>query len=278
MKNLSRTFFTSLIASLIVLLLLPTTALAGGGQGDDEGDDGRVVVKKRVRPRIVVECNEDAEDCWTHARGRLRKVGYLGVELTDLTPELRQHFGVDAGKGVMVSRVVEDSPAAAAGLQVGDILVGLSGKDVTSAGDVGHRVFRLEEGALLDITFVRNGRADATTATITARERPGYLLDDIVIDFPHLGDVEIPRFDAEAFEKAMEAVGTAFEDIDWDARLGDWRKRIDEAYKAYENIDVNELDERMELLQEQLKDLEKRLERELEDQLEKDYGKGGHTL
>ena len=46
----------------------------------------------------------------------------LGVGLTDLTPELREHFGVGGDAGVMISRVVEDSPAAKAGLRVGDII------------------------------------------------------------------------------------------------------------------------------------------------------------
>ena len=45
--------------------------------------------------------------------------GYLGVELVDLTPELREHFGAPRDVGVMVGRVEPGSPAARAGLEVG---------------------------------------------------------------------------------------------------------------------------------------------------------------
>ena len=58
---------------------------------------------------------------------------YLGVELVNLNEPLRAHFGVPEGSGVLVSNVVENSPAARAGLQVGDILTRFDGEDVASS-------------------------------------------------------------------------------------------------------------------------------------------------
>src|SRR5262245_15606747 len=46
--------------------------------------------------------------------------GFLGVQLIGITPELRQHYGVPKDAGVLVGAVEADSPAAKAGIQVGD--------------------------------------------------------------------------------------------------------------------------------------------------------------
>jgi S1-C subfamily serine protease len=60
----------------------------------------------------------------------------LGVMVTALTPELRTHFGAAADRGLLVARVELDSPAARAGIKVGDVLVEVGGTSVDEAGDV----------------------------------------------------------------------------------------------------------------------------------------------
>jgi membrane-associated protease RseP (regulator of RpoE activity) len=61
--------------------------------------------------------------------------GQLGLVVIGLTDELKQYFG--SGKdGVLVGRVAPDSPAARAGIQVGDVLAKVDGKPVQAAEDV----------------------------------------------------------------------------------------------------------------------------------------------
>jgi membrane-associated protease RseP (regulator of RpoE activity) len=103
--------------------------------------------------------------------GTLVKRGYLGVELTELTPELRAHFGAPQGAGVMVARVVPGSPAEKAGLAIGDIITSLDGKPVESSWDVRSRVRALGDGATLPLEVQRDGKPQALTATVVQRER-----------------------------------------------------------------------------------------------------------
>ena len=63
-----------------------------------------------------------------HLRGGAR----IGVEIVELTPQLRDFFDVAPKRGVLVSRVLPDSPAAAAGLQAGDVILEADGRKIAS--------------------------------------------------------------------------------------------------------------------------------------------------
>src|SRR5262249_33660147 len=97
---------------------------------------------------------------------------YLGVGLTELTPELRTHFGVPEESGLMVSKVDAGSPAEKAGLKVGDIISGIDGKPVRSMWDLSARVREYEEGQAAPLEVWRNGKVMTLTASITLKERP----------------------------------------------------------------------------------------------------------
>ena len=114
---------------------------------------------------------EDGEEKVIEGTGTLAKRGYLGVELSELTPELRAHFGAPQSAGVMVARVTPGSPADKAGLQLGDIITSLAGKPVDSSWDVRSRVRPLGEGAVVALEVWRDGRSQAMTATVAQKER-----------------------------------------------------------------------------------------------------------
>jgi serine protease Do len=69
------------------------------------------------------------------AKGKVTR-GWLGVSIQQLTPELAKSFGAKDTKGVLVSDVVGDSPAAKSGLQPGDILLEFDGKKVDGPADL----------------------------------------------------------------------------------------------------------------------------------------------
>ena len=98
--------------------------------------------------------------------------GFLGVNLTELTPELRQHFGVPAGAGVMVSKVVDDSPAMKAGLQAGDIVTGVGGETVGSGRELARQIRKQEDGAVVTLEVWRDGRMQLIDAMVEQREGP----------------------------------------------------------------------------------------------------------
>ncbi len=139
----------------------------------ESGDDGG---RKVVRKRIIVDADGKRRvDTWAghgshhHLPAAPGGGGFLGVELTELSPELRAHFGAPADRGVMVARVAPESPAAAAGVAVGDVLVGLDGDPVAGARELAHAVAAREAGAVVALELVRDGVSQELEATLGER-------------------------------------------------------------------------------------------------------------
>ena len=96
--------------------------------------------------------------------------GFLGVQLTELTDPLREHFGVRPGVGVMVGEVVDDSPAQRAGFRAGDIVVAVDGNEVEDGSDLTRKVRALEDGENAGFEVVRDGASTVLNATIEQRQ------------------------------------------------------------------------------------------------------------
>jgi len=69
------------------------------------------------------------------AKGKVTR-GWLGVSIQPLTPELAKGFGLKEAKGVLVADVVQDSPAARAGIAAGDIITEFDKKKVDTPQDL----------------------------------------------------------------------------------------------------------------------------------------------
>lgn len=80
----------------------------------------------------------------------------LGVMITPLTPELRGHFGTAKDRGVLVARVEPGSPAAAAGILVGDVLIDVRGELVDDATDVHAALAKAKLGESVRVQVVRD--------------------------------------------------------------------------------------------------------------------------
>lgn len=96
--------------------------------------------------------------------------GFLGVSLTNLTPELREHLGASKTAGAIVGSVEEGSPADKAGLRVGDIIVAVDGKDVDSAMDLRRALADKKDGDTTRIDIIRNRARQTVVATVVERE------------------------------------------------------------------------------------------------------------
>ena len=82
--------------------------------------------------------------------------GYLGVNIQDLTDELASALGVEKGAGVLISDVRPDSPAAAAGLKRGDILVSMEGVKPKDASQLRRMVAEAGKGKTARFELLRN--------------------------------------------------------------------------------------------------------------------------
>ena len=100
---------------------------------------------------------------------------YLGVSILDLTPELRAHFGAPKDAGVMISEVRPESPAARAGIQVGDVLIRIGGDRIERFRDVTRAVGDHKKGDKLDVELFRDHATKKLSVTLEEREGEAFL-------------------------------------------------------------------------------------------------------
>jgi len=97
--------------------------------------------------------------------------GYLGIGIQDLTPDLARQFNVPEGtRGAVVAHVQPESPAAKAGIQVGDVVVKLGEKAVADPASLRNVAARSEIGAKLPVELYRAGKRQ--TVSVTVGEQP----------------------------------------------------------------------------------------------------------
>jgi membrane-associated protease RseP (regulator of RpoE activity) len=151
---------------------------------------------------------------------------YLGVSLVDLTADLREHYGATKEAGVLVGEIEDNSPAAKAGVRVGDLILSVDGKEVASSLDLRRALREKKDGDTTRIEVLRGRNRQTLVATVTEKESPGLLMP---------GD----------FEDLRTRLGTT-----------EWRAHLDRT-----GPNCNDLQSRIKELESRLKDLEKKLQK-----------------
>ncbi|MAA72442.1 MAG: serine peptidase [Bermanella sp.] len=92
--------------------------------------------------------------------------GWLGVAIQEVDKNLAESFGLSKAAGALVSQVVQNGPAAAAGLQSGDIITEFNGSDVVLSSDLPHLVGRVRPGTKSHLKVIRNGKSKRLSVII----------------------------------------------------------------------------------------------------------------
>jgi serine protease Do len=95
----------------------------------------------------------------------------LGVSVENLGEQLGEYFGVKDGEGVLVRSVKKGSPADAAGLRAGDVIVKVDGEKVSDSADL-RSGLRDHRGKTFPLTIVRDRRGQSVTVTLPKAEEP----------------------------------------------------------------------------------------------------------
>ncbi len=111
---------------------------------------------------------EEAAKCCPRGMKKMhgnRNKAALGVMLTE---EVRNEDGVETRSGVVVKEVFKESAAEEAGLQEGDVIKSVDGKEVISHKEVLRALSQFEAGDKVKIGYERNGKKSTTKATLKA--------------------------------------------------------------------------------------------------------------
>ncbi|MEK7793429.1 MAG: DegQ family serine endoprotease [Candidatus Hydrogenedentota bacterium] len=96
--------------------------------------------------------------------------GYLGVYMQPITPDLAEGFGLDKDThGVVVESAMEDSPAANAGIERGDVITKMDGRTIDEMGAFRNHIAMLKPGDRVSLEVMRGN--DSKTFDIAIAER-----------------------------------------------------------------------------------------------------------
>ena len=97
--------------------------------------------------------------------------GYIGVGINDVTPDNSKFFHMDKAVGAVVTQVTPDSPAAKAGLKVGDVITQIDGRPVNDAGELQVEVGQKAPGTAIKLGIQRDGKDMSVPVTLEAMDK-----------------------------------------------------------------------------------------------------------
>jgi len=98
--------------------------------------------------------------------------GWIGVEPNDLSPELAETFDVKAKEGVIITGVLQNGPAAQAGVRPGDVIVSIADKPIGDVTQLLSIVASLKPGAPASFTIERKNQKMELNVTPGVRPKP----------------------------------------------------------------------------------------------------------
>lgn len=163
---------------------------------------------------------------------------YIGLSLQNLNSQFGEYFGVEDGRGALITEVLAESPAEKAGLKAGDVIIEIDGNKVEGPNDVQEAVQEADEGDEIEVAVLRD-KAEKTFKLEVA-EAPD--------NFYSTPNMMKPDFDNNyLFIPRTKGLFRGNSDNDvFDAQdMQEWREGIEQELKE---------------LQEELKDLKNKLE------------------
>jgi serine protease Do len=98
---------------------------------------------------------------------------WLGVESQEISAEKAKELKLPAERGVLLERIVPDSPAAKAGLKDSDVVTEINGQRVEGAAQFRRMIHEIPAGRAVQLTVWRDGRAQSISVTLGKSEERG---------------------------------------------------------------------------------------------------------
>jgi len=98
---------------------------------------------------------------------------YIGVYLEELNRELSEYFGLKEGRGLLVSKFSEDSPAERAGLKIGDVIIEADGIQINTVVELSKLIQDKKKGEEIEIEFLRDKKRKSMKIEIAEEKVEG---------------------------------------------------------------------------------------------------------
>lgn len=105
-----------------------------------------------------------------HIKIVTKEKGWLGVSVKELDKDIFEALGLKDKRGVMITKVHEDSPADKAGLRKDDIIIEFNGREIRDYNDLSKSVRRTKPGEEVKIIVLRQGKTKEFTAKIESKK------------------------------------------------------------------------------------------------------------
>ena len=92
--------------------------------------------------------------------------GRIGVTIQDVNAQLAESFGLDRPRGALVSSVEKDGPAAKAGLQPGDVILGVNSKPIERYGELSGSIAAMKPGSDATLDVWRDGKKQSVSVKV----------------------------------------------------------------------------------------------------------------
>ncbi len=126
----------------------------------------------------------------------------LGVNIRDVSAQLAEQEDLEVVKGIYIERVVDNSAAEESGIEPGDVIVSVNGRQVNSVSELQEQVALNRPGDEIDVTYIRDGR----TRTVKARLKNSYGTTETVEVAGNVFSTEGATF-ADISREEMEELG-----------------------------------------------------------------------
>lgn len=193
--------------------------------------------------------------------------GYVGIQMSDMSKQLADYFGLKNGKGALITEVVEDSPAEKAGLKAGDVITKIGDETVGDYADVKEIVSGSDKGDQLSFIIVRNKKTQSVKVEVAENNLDDHAFG--LFSVPPVPDIDIrtPRsrgrlnyddgnayFDYDNYKESMEKFRADMEKYKEDMR------QLSKEMKKFKVDDKSALEDQIKELKQQIRELERKLQ------------------
>jgi Do/DeqQ family serine protease len=144
-------------------MIAMNTAILTGGNTFGGGEGGNIGIGFAIPSNMAKQVMDQLIKTGKVSRG------YIGVMLQDLNGDLANEFHVNTSHGAVVAKVDPGTPGAKAGLQPGDVIVGINGQKVDGMADATLKVTEHAPGSTIVLDVIRNGSPMKVNVTLGTR-------------------------------------------------------------------------------------------------------------